>query len=1591
MPNSDELARWISKGAPKLLTMKDKKAVVVLGVTGSGKSTFLNYILGCKMRTYNNNRIEAVGRPYASIGHSYTSSHTFSPQAYTYGPTIISYRHSKELNCKLKQWSIRSNIGAIALIRNRVSKKWEVALTLSCAVKLTSHDKNILKQKCKHERNTIFIKKTGLNTFSVYYGYPMKNFLITFFSSQAEAEILQVLYKQYQNELADKRSTKQIPEIIKIRNEEINVSELICKKINYYEQYPVKPFYKHEIENIELKKYLESLNDVDDNKIDLYDLVNQFEYEIRFKRGKLDKEAIKHVEQGNTIYITQNAEEVEVKIYERVNPIGCQGPFYTDTTCEKYRIGQTLGQKIIIKDGLSIAEINDNELLQYFNRLGNISDIEEKETIKSKIMMRVYEKKDYIKYTIYYKDETGMKHHTCHPHTDIDAIYEFSLLFSSASANEFCLDNDNQHIRNIIDKLLAPLNALRYTKLPLKTNSYQYYNRQKPTEDVPADLVFCDSPGFIEERNHAEQVWIPKSIELAVGIAKELKSILIVSSFDDATAQRGKGLLRALSSVASLFKIGKYVLRLFNEPLCRIKLLFSDPTYEQKIQLQVEKGVYLVKFKRDYKIAFSNENLRYVEEKINPSESVKKKLDALENISYIIDMEVRRFVLGEVIKHGGITLKNVYRIELTENNQFCLKFYEDSKYEFENRNNQYARIIANYNSSENPFNHDFFLGVEEYDDNQVTSRQRVCLYKDDNRFYLKFSLDGVMTVLHSFPSNFTDMFDQLLYPPTRTQKIVSKLGSITSNSLNFKSNLLIEQSSSSICDIAQVWGIILKEVTKLYHNPVDYKHLFTKKFLENIELTIERNYEKIIKQQLSSVYLIVTKTDRDVNYTRLSYEEKHKQFYSMITNTLSCHDDDSPTFKNTIQFIKQFLVGCTLYLVEENRINFNWVKEKATSGLHVFLSRSSRRNYTLYYSRNKKLCKHELNRLNENEKRLIEFFDGNIDFSVTRGVYFLKNEYELMLNNCLSELPSDFRVERHFVVINMLDKGEQRYEILSLISKCKGFDKRYLNFDMLNGKHSDSFREAAFKKVSSDYLKLYKFDQLSSELDDLDKMKNKSEMVFDELISNHSDRILKLKKEIKILKSMNNPILVHTDTFKRSSLEFWLKTIFTIKIWHWYKANKGDYVFHNASYRPYYDTIIGDDLKSSGKLSVQKYQPEKGIYEARYDLKEKSKSVSFTIGFISKEKYLIENAIFLRALERIHSNIDFIPEHIQIHILSKRNFDGSYLVEVERWESIYIVDCDNSYKVFFLNDQNIVEFFLLNKDVYHIYLMAINESNKNDNFPINRNYQSSLKEKCIEISKDSKELFFISFRYFGQNYRSQIKDAQLVMKLQKLRFSGEYYTDENLDKLVYNCMVDIIKPENVSRDEFISNDCDESEKISINTNISRLVRALKENYGYTVKHNFDNKTDELFIALSRLLAEHKAYSVGNLLDACKSNTDNLNNSLLELFKTGKSKLYNELNITYEFLLLSKSLTEILSSLQYESKSINSLKDIIDASLKKLDSNISDVSYGTSSELLPRQSEVCDLPSRTGNIQENLDSLDMERCTQDDTGEYPLLK
>jgi ribosome biogenesis GTPase A len=75
--NHEKMSNLFEKSTPKTLLAEGKDGVLVIGNTGAGKSTLINYLLGCKMgikREHGRDIYETQGQYYAMIGHKFRTS-----------------------------------------------------------------------------------------------------------------------------------------------------------------------------------------------------------------------------------------------------------------------------------------------------------------------------------------------------------------------------------------------------------------------------------------------------------------------------------------------------------------------------------------------------------------------------------------------------------------------------------------------------------------------------------------------------------------------------------------------------------------------------------------------------------------------------------------------------------------------------------------------------------------------------------------------------------------------------------------------------------------------------------------------------------------------------------------------------------------------------------------------------------------------------------------------------------------------------------------------------------------------------------------------------------------------------------------------------------------------------------------------------------------------------------------------------------------------------------------------------------------------------------------------------------------------------
>src|SRR5690242_4531550 len=78
-PQVTDHQRLIMNGLPRLMGTHEREIIPICGRRGSGKSTLIDYLLGCEMKVIDTGsshyKVDTVGVPYARIGHSHAVSH----------------------------------------------------------------------------------------------------------------------------------------------------------------------------------------------------------------------------------------------------------------------------------------------------------------------------------------------------------------------------------------------------------------------------------------------------------------------------------------------------------------------------------------------------------------------------------------------------------------------------------------------------------------------------------------------------------------------------------------------------------------------------------------------------------------------------------------------------------------------------------------------------------------------------------------------------------------------------------------------------------------------------------------------------------------------------------------------------------------------------------------------------------------------------------------------------------------------------------------------------------------------------------------------------------------------------------------------------------------------------------------------------------------------------------------------------------------------------------------------------------------------------------------------------------------------------
>jgi putative ribosome biogenesis GTPase RsgA len=75
--NDEKMRNLFEEGISKIRNAENKDGVIVIGNTGAGKSTLINYLLGCKMvykKKKGNKTYETAENEFAKIGHKALTS-----------------------------------------------------------------------------------------------------------------------------------------------------------------------------------------------------------------------------------------------------------------------------------------------------------------------------------------------------------------------------------------------------------------------------------------------------------------------------------------------------------------------------------------------------------------------------------------------------------------------------------------------------------------------------------------------------------------------------------------------------------------------------------------------------------------------------------------------------------------------------------------------------------------------------------------------------------------------------------------------------------------------------------------------------------------------------------------------------------------------------------------------------------------------------------------------------------------------------------------------------------------------------------------------------------------------------------------------------------------------------------------------------------------------------------------------------------------------------------------------------------------------------------------------------------------------------
>lgn len=1489
----DTVMFLIENGMPLLSNIQDKNVVLILGNTGEGKSTFINYMLGSKMISregIHGGKIDTLGPSYTAIGHCPITSQTLYPQIFEGGPLIVFTDSEADYLKQLNQWQYNGP-GTIICIRKPTTEShlWQIGVLKQVEVKFISEEK--LKNL---QANTIYLYQTQGNYeckfISLHQG-TIITYKISSGEDTSQAKLIEFLNK---NELTKKF------DFSAIRDDLIQIT-------SYYNYNPQRKYELYPLaEGSPLLQALESIHPETLNHYNKNQLLSTFkQVDIQLLHSNPSNEQMQLVTRGKSILLIRKVSipDEQFKIHQnKTKPERDRLRGETKGNNLIYLLSSRDGDEIFIcRDGTTVLppEELEPELLKLVQQIEDVNHpasniLEQIISLVGKALMLP------LSFDLGFRKKGGYVQRA------LKSQHETLINYLQTKEHEELVE---ETFKNEILETVATLGGSHYPILPFNEEGYMYYHPCFPAKN----FIFCDFQGFKETRGTTIDAWNNLSMEWAIKSTQQVKSVFLVMSYQSLANNKGGGVRDLMLSLARLFHLENYVLNVMT-PFHDIQYLSAEPTESQQnaILTSLNRKIYIYQNNDAYKAGFVGANQEY-------KEIILEFPEACKEVTREVTASFIEYAYPLIEKQGGLLPRNTYCLEVNEQQKWELTFYNDWKTKtpeqvavFELSKFKIKFPLKGYNKQQKRTTNEDIIdnGSLYWDAEEKTIHCRALsgnqklilpikqlLNEESNNFITKYALQNFST---------KDIIDLLV-------KIKGQGG--------FIPPIEMEKSSKNELDLIQI-----------------------------------KHQEERFKTMLGSVHIVVTKAQGHVGFQGKSMEEINQEIFTFfsqfVRKTLKPESKDAKE-TSAARFLETLTQGPQLYLASYP-LTFD-EKQEVSRGEKILIIKDSG-TYHLGYAHKKTKNYQEVQLKNaqiiEILKQKKHLFISRSLYFPEHTLVFELNQL-LQANSSLHLLSRQFTVldvldegiQRK--AITQIIENHQGFDIENFNFKKNRWGVDEPETAQRLYREQERLVKWMYEKVIDLYYRMDKTNLLKNAIENLQAGYVRKHQ------EGNCQTLNGMKATILKLEQNNCSKIIYKDNYYFNMHGYMAASIFSLSIYHWLKRDK-IYSYKYKGGIPYSQIIR---TTQGGSITNEVVKKAHGYYSGVFKVDELGYETIFGhLYLIAKANQLYPNRLYLNMLKKQQTEFECLPDFLSI-IYKTSPVTKDEKQDCSNWKKIIIYSTENKYTIYFLNIHNefislVLETYsrcklkLVEKDEKlskseqesiarneAIYLL---KREKHKNFEFELHYQAGGKiDEAIIDSENNKILYdkiiaidpelFVKTEY-GFEYEENDIDALINAFIVKK--TPEFIEDENKKRLAHARTTpryqhhDLeTKKELKSQYAMLRN----NEKIplvnTLHNQLCSLFDKLKLNNQQEIRAETDRHR-RLLIKLNKLLIDNKAKRLtNNSFSLTNSYYKQLgrNQGFLNYVLEKKQKLLEQIKPTPHAWHLSMSLYTFLT--KYDGSSI----------------------------------------------------------------------